>query len=286
MIKAGLKGACCFLISAPLLLLPSTRFLHWIAIKYHFIMNSLNSILLEKDWGIFLGSFSNNSIHKHYAIQINIPLSSPVKTITSNQMIKSNQAVFIPTNIEHQVNCPQVFLLILINPILVFSNKDTIAILENEAIHLIQKMALSFLNKQIDRVLFEAEIRKVMSKLLETAPIDRDDRIQFAIEFLRTHHDRIVSLSEIAKHCFLSESRFLHLFKSEMGITYRRAQLWYRISQSFKSLSIQNISQTAYQFGFTDGAHYSKVFKESFGFSPKQFLKNSQFIQVSGPKQP
>jgi len=101
-----------------------------------------------------------------------------------------------------------------------------------------------------------------------------DERIKKAIKYLEINFDRVISVKEIAEKCFLSESRFLHLFKENTGITYRKVQQWNKVSKSFSMLRNQSLTETAHQFGFTDSAHYSKVFKETFGFNPKLIQKS------------
>ncbi len=100
-----------------------------------------------------------------------------------------------------------------------------------------------------------------------------DDRIYKAIKFIEKHQERIISLAEIAKVCFLSESRFLHLFKEKTGIQYRRYQLWNKLIKSLPYLKNHSITETAHRFGFADSSHYSRTFKETFGFTPK-FISN------------
>ncbi|WP_409050310.1 helix-turn-helix domain-containing protein [Sphingobacterium sp. 2149] len=79
----------------------------------------------------------------------------------------------------------------------------------------------------------------------------------------------MVSLKEIANICFLSETRFLHLFKEKTNLNFRRYQLWNKLIKSLPYLKEHSITDTAYQFGFTDSSHYSRTFKETFGLTPK-----------------
>jgi len=87
-------------------------------------------------------------------------------------------------------------------------------------------------------------------------------------------------LGEVAGHCSLSPSRFQHVFKETTGQSFRRAQLWTKMSHALPHLGKQSLTSLAHQFGFADSAHFSRTFRENFGFSPRDLLKNSQFIQV------
>lgn len=242
--------------------------------------NRLNIILLEKDWGLFFGNFENNLAHQHYAIQITIPLTTAISNQADKLEINSYEPVLIPSNLKHKIRSRAPFLILLINPITLITEHQNIVIYSNDWINKVKEVGLDLFRGNMNVEDFSQEVRKEMSAMFKSSSVLMDSRIKKAIEYLRKHEDRNVSLSEISQLCFLSESRFLHLFKSEMGMSYRRTQLWYRVSQSLLLLQEKSVTHVAYEYGFTDGSHYSKVFKETFGFSPKQFLQNSQFIQV------
>lgn len=136
---------------------------------------------------------------------------------------------------------------------------------------------LKLINESIDFKDFVLEMSHLLKELNCDCELEnhyKDDRIKSAISYLEANFERIISLKEIAKKCFLSESRFLHLFKQNTGITYRKVQQWHKVSKSFSMLRNQSLTKTAHQFGFTDSAHYSKVFKETFGFNPKVIQKS------------
>ena len=99
-----------------------------------------------------------------------------------------------------------------------------------------------------------------------------DERIKLALQYINDNGSRVIPVKELANVVCLSESRFLHLFKKEVGITYRRAQLWNKVSQSIPELKSQSITKVAYKYGFSDSSHYNKIVNQTFGFSPKEFL--------------
>ena len=107
-----------------------------------------------------------------------------------------------------------------------------------------------------------------------------DERMNIALEFLTANSEQIVPVEDVANHCNLSSSRFLHLFKEQTGITYRRAQLWNKLMKGITQFGKVSLTEIAHCNGFSDSAHFSRTFKENFGFSPRDFLKISQFVQV------
>ena len=241
-----------------------------------------NIIHLEHSWGIFLGSFTDNRPHKHYALQLSIPLSDPVYIQAVEGTTSCTRGVFVKSHVNHRLYCQGTHLLLLISPVSAMGHllesryTDPVACFDNPKVEEIQEMALEYLSgKQTENEFLENLIRS-LNRLEYDYPYyenKADQRIIKALQYLEQNHQRVIPLKEIAGHCFLSTSRFLHLFKENTGITYRRAQLWTRIRQSVPGLRHQNITQTAHQHGFTDSAHYCKVFQETFGLSPKQLKK-------------
>jgi len=243
-------------------------------------MKKSNYIFIENDWGMFIGKFSDNLFHKHYAIQITIPLFEEIQIESLRKQIKTKKATIVPSNVEHNVNSNYPFTLLLINPIKIFVNSNEIFEPELDPINKIQSLSKDLINSNLKAKEFKVQIGNIINELSKDNANQIDDRILKSVEYLKQNKERKVSLTEVAQICHLSESRLLHLFKSETGITFRRAQLWNKISESISSLFQSSITETAYKFGFSDSAHYSRTFKENFGFTPKTFLKNSQFIQV------
>lgn len=79
--------------------------------------------------------------------------------------------------------------------------------------------------------------------------------------------------ADVAASLNLSESRFLHLFRDQMGIAWRPYLLWRRLLCAVNSMS-RGCSATAaaHEAGFSDSAHLSRTFSRSFGLSIRQAL--------------
>lgn len=71
----------------------------------------------------------------------------------------------------------------------------------------------------------------------------------------------------------LSASRFTHLFKDQTGMSFRSYLLWLKLRAAIELLSKKhNLTYAAHEAGFTDSAHFSRIFSRTFGFAPS-FLK-------------
>lgn len=243
-----------------------------------------NHIHVSKDYGWFIGGFDNNEEHRHYAVQLSIPLDGKIIVKTAQSTIESERPLLIQSNVVHQIVSDTPHFLLLMNPASTIGHfwKQ-----QAEAeIHETQNAA----TKEIQAVLDDANQNDFVSKLnavIQTYDCfcasnihQGDDRINQALAYLAEHADSIVTLEEISDHCHLSPSRFLHLFKEETGITFRRAQSWNKLINGVSLLGQKTFTEIAHEVGFSDSAHLSRTFKENFGFSPRDFLKISQFIQV------
>jgi AraC-like DNA-binding protein len=124
--------------------------------------------------------------------------------------------------------------------------------------------------------LFE-ELKLTKQFLVFNKSTVKDKRIQKLLSELNQclHGDCIKPTNwraaEVASQLALSESRFLHLFSDELGISWRQYLLWRRIICAVQAI-INNSSATdaAYLAGFSDSAHLSRTFRNNFGMTIRQ----------------
>lgn len=77
--------------------------------------------------------------------------------------------------------------------------------------------------------------------------------------------------ADVAADLALSEGRFLHLFKAQMGVAWRPFLLWRRMLCAVNILiSGESATHAAYVAGFSDSAHLSRSFRNMFGVSIRQ----------------
>ena len=136
------------------------------------------------------------------------------------------------------------------------------------------------------------ELKSAADDLLEsilpsqTTTRAMDERIQKALDFIDRKLSDPISLEDVSQQIFLSPERTRHLFVQETGSPFSQYILWHRIKRVIISVLRHEFSfaDAAVQFGFTDQAHFSRVFKRMFGTSAAPLLKNSRFIQFLSPE--
>ncbi len=237
-----------------------------------------NFLLLKKDYGIYYGRLFDNSEHKHYAIQISV--STKNLKIHFHKQQKTSNGFIIKSNVPHYLSSDDKQLLILINPISSIGHYLTSSIKKDiEDNHFIltdiKKIILQFIEKESKSFLTN-ELESYFSRCKCTCEDNihiKDERIHKVLKFMNDNSHRVIPASEMANYCSLSTSRFLHLFNENMNFSFRRAQIWNKVKSSLHKLEDQNICDTAIDSGFVDNAHFSKSFKECFGYSPSFFLR-------------
>lgn len=239
----------------------------------------------DKDFAIFVGVLSTNVTHKHFALQISVSVNPDMElTVKGGEKICGN-AFILNSNIEHKLISRSTQLSILFNPLSSIGYYLGSLELSNSI-----SMVNDVLSKQLIEVFtsFECEVitfielcksvSKILSSFQSKCELDYnlgDDRIVKAIEYMTNNFEKVLSVEEVAEQCYLSPSRFLHLFKEKTNINFRRYQLWNKTIKSLPYLKSNSITDTAHTYGFSDVAHYSRTIKETFGVTPKIMALNN-----------
>lgn len=102
------------------------------------------------------------------------------------------------------------------------------------------------------------------------------NKIAPAIEHMTSHYaSSELSNKDYAAMCFLSESRFSHIFKEVIGSTPQKFMESKRIEAAKELLLTSNlrISEIAGLVGYEDAYYFSRIFKKNVGLSPREFSK-------------
>lgn len=96
------------------------------------------------------------------------------------------------------------------------------------------------------------------------------------INHMMQHFDEPIDLDQYAAMCYVSRSRFLHLFKERFGVSPCRCLLQIRLDRAVEMLSNTSISVSACaeMVGFRDCSYFCRVFKKMRGQTPMSLKKN------------
>ncbi|MFB4315817.1 helix-turn-helix domain-containing protein [Actinomadura sp. 21ATH] len=115
--------------------------------------------------------------------------------------------------------------------------------------------------------------RRWLDRAAPDAPAGPDQRIRAVTALLLDETHRTVMAAEGAAICGLSLSRFLHLFKTHTGTSFRRYRLWARMIAAGRTISAGgDLTRAAAEAGFATPSHFSAAFHRMFGLQPGRLL--------------
>ena len=222
--------------------------------------------------------------HRHPSLQLTISLHNMSFELETPDEKKDVFGFIIQSNVPHKLSAPDVCCInLLIDPEDPYYHLLSHFTETNPVYFLTHKEALKIASYFIKSVTISQpfELYHVYKLLCESDPncsCDQDNRINKAVSIISSLPIKQISSREIAEKIHLSESRFLHLFRSELGINFRGYLLWKRLQDVIDILdSPTTLTKLASDMGFSDSAHFSRTCLSSLGLRPSQ-LKRALII--------
>lgn len=212
--------------------------------------------------------------HSHVSLQLTVSPHGELIRMDEEEGSNLSAGVLIASNYPHRLHtAEQCTLTLLVDPAHPHAHRLA---------HLVEKQPMRTLSprkaQKIARILVSGmttastinlqEISDIVvrSSICECRPDQRIRRAASALDRVTTER---ISSQEIANSVCLSESRFLHLFKSEVGTNFRRYLLWKKLQRAINSLDGQGtLTDISIESGFSDSAHLSRTCKEMYGIAP------------------
>jgi AraC-like DNA-binding protein len=115
--------------------------------------------------------------------------------------------------------------------------------------------------------------QETLAKRLGFVPRPNEPRINTVVQALLLRPDYARRAEDWAKEVGLSSSRFQHLFKECVGVSFRRFRLWARMRLALShAMRGASLTHAAMEAGLSSSAHLSSAFKAMFGMSPSQLI--------------
>lgn len=246
---------------------------------------NMKLIGIDESFIVMFGSEQNEQSHRHYGIQLLIPMNEiDINGVTTQSLVLINSFV------DHMGQGKGDILSILFNPESHIGRRIKRFFFEQESIVFFQHPHISTRAKLISKDYQEFE--RVTYMIIEQFMMDVphvpqiDDRVAEMNEYIKGSKFEHLRYDDVLDCVFLSKSRLTHLFKDEMGIPLMKYITWKRLLHTSIQLATSHmtITNAAHQYGFADAAHFSRVFKDHFGISPRDIfqkqLKDSCLVHV------
>lgn len=245
---------------------------------------------MEKDWrgdivfsdgvAIFRGHVGPNKAHGHWARQLTIALDGAVEFEAGGSARRSSKAVYLSSKVEHRMFSGFVCS-IYFDPLVESklerlgegSVADWAALSEDQL-----PAELRALSASTDlRALLDSDVLRVAAPSAVSDERFREIVREIAVQ-LRDGKD--LDRDTLARRVNLSPTRFSHWFVEQCGIPLRSYKKWFRLRMAMDALlDGAKPTDAAMQAGFSDLAHMSRAFSESFGLTYLDALHAWQHAQ-------
>jgi len=225
------------------------------------------------------GSGLDAAPHSHHAMQVIWPENNSRCKFNDNDI---SELLIIDSKIEHQLQLSKGWVL-LIEPKSVLGRELSITLAGEPFITVNSPlfMATEQPTQTNDLSIFLAPLLKVLNITIQSLLINEstveDQRIQQILTELNKCLDGDCikpsnwRAAKVAHQLALSESRFLHLFSQELGISWRPYLLWRRMICAIQAMKNNHCAtDAAHLAGFSDSAHLSRTFRNTFGMTIRQ----------------
>lgn len=130
---------------------------------------------------------------------------------------------------------------------------------------------VDFMLKELIIRILRANYREIYSE--QALQLSGNNRIAFVINYIRQHLDRSISIHELSRKAYMSESHFYRVFKNETGlspidfINNERIKLATRLLAD-PTIKIKEVYKRC---GFDSRSYFNRMFRKKKQLSPTQF---------------
>ena len=116
----------------------------------------------------------------------------------------------------------------------------------------------------------------------EPLPMRRlDPRIAAVLDRIKSKPSEQATAQACAAQVKLSFSRFLHLFKEEVGAPFRSFRTWKRARSLLHHVnSDSNLVYVALDIGYPDSTHFSHSIRQTYGLKPRDIFAGSRKLRI------
>ena len=218
--------------------------------------------------------FGDADFHAHHAIQLTFCLRGGLSLESGGGSLTA-PAIAVAADARHRFDAHGLLVFMFVEPESragralasgLLAGADLAAIADAEFLRLLQPLGTTFDDDLPREALLEIG-RAALDRLVPHAqPQMPDARVQRIIEFAASHLDQPLDLATASQGVYLSPSRLRHLFVEQTGLAFKTYLLWLRLVRAVQLYSEgANLTEAALAAGFSDSAHFSRIFKRTFG---------------------
>ncbi|MEQ9546912.1 MAG: AraC family transcriptional regulator [Marinobacter sp.] len=229
-------------------------------------------IVFSHSMAIFRGQVGDNRLHSHWASQLTISLDSEL-VFETDSVAQSAKAVYFPSNTAHRLE-PGFVCSIYFDPLA----ESIPTTLRRGAAEGWAPLSLEDLPRELASIDASTDLRALLNSELLSPPdmACPEPRFEKVIQEIRTRlaEGKDIDRDALAEIAHLSPTRFSHWFVERTGVPLRSYKKWLKLRVAVDAvLEGRNPMEAAVMAGFSDLAHMSRAFSESFGFTYTDALR-------------
>ena len=230
--------------------------------------------------------------HAHHAFQLVIGIDGAVAAKGERGEWRSGRGLVVPPDVEHSYNSSgAVGAMLFVDPEsregvwLRSTFRREIAFVPEERVAGCADELRRFLERPYESLDIRTLILECVKAVCAGAPPSRkmDERVTKVLQQIRASDDLRISLESAAASVFLSEGRFAHLFKQQVGLPFRRYMLWRKLARAVVAIGRERtLVAAAHAADFADAAHLTRTFYQMFGIPPSVMMRG-EFFEIESP---
>ncbi|MEI9850591.1 MAG: AraC family transcriptional regulator [Sphingomonas sp.] len=219
------------------------------------------------------GGFGEADFHAHHAIQITVALWGELELATAELALRM-PAIAVAAGVRHRLRGSGLHAFIFVEPesrhgralAALFVGGGLVALDHGLLAPHVAHLAATFDRSLGSEVLLAAGRATVAALVSPEEPRLTDARIARVIAHAAGNLDGPFSLHQAAEVACLSPSRLRHLFVEQTGLAFKTYVQWLRMVRALQAYSEGcSLTEAAHAAGFSDSAHFSRVFRRTFG---------------------
>lgn len=230
--------------------------------------------------------------HAHHAFQLVIGIDGDIAVRSARGEWRSGRGLVVPPDVEHSYNgLGSGGAMLFVDPEttegvwLRSTFKREIAFVPEERIAPCAQELQKFQERPHEALDIRTLILQCVQAMCAGAPPARrmDERVTKVLHEIRASDDLRISLESAAASVFLSEGRFAHLFKQQVGLPFRRYMLWRKLARAMVAIGRERtLVAAAHAADFADAAHLTRTFYQMFGIPPSVMMRG-EFFEIDSP---
>lgn len=116
--------------------------------------------------------------------------------------------------------------------------------------------------------------RAILDRSAVPLRAEKPELLDRVLAYVEQHLSQKITLSDVARHFYVSESTISQTFRNKMGVSFHRCVTQRRLITAKQMIEEGTLLESVgEQVGFTDYSTFYRAFRQEYGISPRQYRK-------------